>query len=132
MTCTTSSEEEEADVPRAALIFDVFVFYFDRFVKTLPSFTGQIVVLFCVLPVSVSIAVFLVTALFNFGIAFVAQTISSVVLLLLLVPCLTLCVLSAISTAYLLQIGHFVYRRLVRPPPTHFRKLEIEEKLKIS
>ncbi|CAL2038521.1 unnamed protein product [Caenorhabditis brenneri] len=145
---TTISEEEEADVyrKRKETILEIFSVYWIRFMKTLPAFTGQIVVLFCVLPVSFSLAIFLLTAVFNFGIALIAQTISTVIILLFLIPSIVMCVASAIATAYILQLTQNVYLRLstspssssdaysnhrsISPPPEYIPKMEIEEKLK--
>uniref|UniRef100_A0A8R1IHW7 Uncharacterized protein n=2 Tax=Caenorhabditis japonica TaxID=281687 RepID=A0A8R1IHW7_CAEJA len=87
MQMTSSSEEEEEDVPRVSAFF---IYYSNRFMNNLPPFTGQIVVIFCVLPVTISLALFLITSVVNFGVAFVAQTISTVAILLFLIPVLAL------------------------------------------
>ncbi|CAO4371936.1 unnamed protein product [Caenorhabditis nigoni] len=143
----TSSEDDEADVYRRKQMtfVEILVIYVNQFMKSLPVFTGQIILIFCVLPVSFSLAIFLVTAIFNFGIAFIAQTVSTVILMLILIPSLAICIVSAIATAYILQFTQNIYLRIVNyppnypvnssnrtisPPPEYIPKMEIEEKLK--
>ncbi|UMM25994.1 hypothetical protein L5515_005578 [Caenorhabditis briggsae] len=145
----TSSEDDEAaaDVYRRKqmTLVEVLVIYVNQLMKSLPAFTGQIILIFCVLPVSFSLAIFLVTAIFNFGIAFIAQTVSTVILMLILIPSLAICIASAIATAYILQFTQNIYLRIVNyppsypvnfsnrtiiPPPEYIPKMEIEEKLK--
>ncbi|CAA21745.1 uncharacterized protein CELE_Y76A2B.4 [Caenorhabditis elegans] len=149
---TIISEEDEADVytsqrsePPETRIFETMGFYWKRIMKTLPTFTTQIVLIFCVLPISFSIAIFLATAILNFGVAFIAQTISTLLILLILIPTLAVCITSAIATAYILQLTQSIYLRLSQsphsspntsyprihsPPPIYAPKFEVEEKLK--
>uniref|UniRef100_A0A1I7UR70 Transmembrane protein n=1 Tax=Caenorhabditis tropicalis TaxID=1561998 RepID=A0A1I7UR70_9PELO len=143
---TSSEDDEDADVYKreTRTMIEMIFGYWNLILRSLPSFTTQIVVIFCVLPVSFAVAIFLLTAIFNFGIALIAQTVSSIVILLFLIPTLVVCIVSAVATSYILHFTRIVYFRLstssiahpnyshrsLSPPPEYIPKMEIEQKLK--
>ncbi|CAD6196032.1 unnamed protein product [Caenorhabditis auriculariae] len=78
----------------------------------IPPATAQIAAIFCLVPLSVAATILVVTFLVNFGVAFIAQAISTLAVLLVLIPCLAFGLTSALICAYALDLLQLLFVRL--------------------
>ncbi|CAB3401785.1 unnamed protein product [Caenorhabditis bovis] len=93
----------------------------------LPRATFDFVCLFSAIPMIVAAASLLLTAVVNFGVALIAQTASTILIVLLLVPCVTVCVVAGVAAAFVADVVGLLYQRYLDA-----KSLPTREKLKIA